>query len=180
MKKLINMLGNIMFYTVLIFLLLITLIMGRASKTEQAPSFLGYKVYNVLTGSMSPTIKVGGLIIVKEVSPQNIQEGDVITFRSSSTDNVTTHRVIDIENVNGIKFVTKGDANNVQDPNPIDSSFLVGKVVKFIPYLGAVAIFIQKNMLLMIGGLIIIFVIFMLITKITKVQTRNKKLKIVD
>ena len=100
MKKLINMLGNIMFYTVLIFLLLITLIMGRASKTGQAPSFLGYKVYNVLTGSMSPTIKVGGLIIVKEVSPQNIQEGDVITFRSSSTDNVTTHRVIDIENVN--------------------------------------------------------------------------------
>lgn len=93
---------------------------------------------------MSPTIKVGGLIIVKEVSPQNIQEGDVITFRSSSTDNVTTHRVIDIENANGIKFVTKGDANNVQDPNPIDSSFLVGKVVKFIPYLGAVAMFIQK------------------------------------
>ena len=164
MKKLINMLGNIMFYTVLIFLLLITLIMGRASKTGQAPSFLGYKVYNVLTGSMSPTIKVGGLI----------------TFRSSSTDNVTTHRVIDIENVNEIRFVTKGDANNVQDPNPVDSSFLVGKVVKFIPYLGAVAMFIQKNMLLMIGGLIIIFIIFMLITKITKVQTRNKKLKIVD
>ena len=68
----------------------------------------------------------------------------------------------------------------MQDPNPIDSSFLVGKVVKFIPYLGAVAMFIQKNMLLMIGGLIIIFIIFMLITKITKVQTRNKKLKIAD
>lgn len=177
MKKFIKILGNIIFYMVLISLLLVTLIMGKASKTSQAPSFLGYKVYSVLTGSMSPTIEPGGLIIIKEVSPQSVKEGDVITFGSANTENITTHRVIDIENSDGIKFVTKGDANNVQDPNPVESSLLIGKVVKFIPYAGSVAMFIQENMFLIIAGLIVSFIIFMLIANIIKLGTKNKKLK---
>lgn len=177
MKKFIKIIGNIIFYVILISLLLVTLIMGKASKTGQAPSFLGYKVYSVLTGSMNPTIEPGGLIIIKEVSAQNVKEGDVITFGSASTDNVTTHRVIGIENNNGIKFITKGDANNVQDPNPVDSKLLIGKVVKFIPYAGSVAMFIQENMFLIIAELIIVFIIFILIGKIIKLGIENKKLK---
>lgn len=177
MKKFIKIMGNVVFYIILISLLLITLIMGKATKTGQAPSFLGYKVYSVLTGSMSPTIEQGGLVIIKETSPQGVKKGDVITFGSASTENVTTHRVIDIENSDGIKFVTKGDANNVEDPNPVDSSLLIGKVVKFIPYAGSIAMFIQENMFLIIAGLIVAFIIFMLIAKIIKLGTKNTKLK---
>ncbi len=177
MKKFIKITGNIIFYIVLISLLLITLIMAKATKNGQAPSFLGYKIYSVLTGSMSPTIESGGLIIVKEVSPKSIRQGDVITFKSVSTNNVTTHRVVDIDTDDGIKFITKGDANNVQDTNPVDSSLLIGKVVKFIPYAGSVAMFIQKNMFLIIAGLIMAFIIFMAIVRIIKSGIKNKKLK---
>ena len=106
---------------------------------------LGYKFYDVLTGSMSPTINSGSLIIVKEIDDKEVKEGDVITFKGTSTSNLTTHRVVEvIEKNNSIKFQTKGDANDVLDPMLIDGNLLVGKVVFDIPYMGKVMSFINQ------------------------------------
>ncbi|OPF50646.1 signal peptidase I [Clostridium baratii] len=105
----------------------------------------GYKFYDVLTGSMSPTINPGSLIIVKEIDDNEIKKGDVITFKGSSTSNLTTHRVVEvIEKNNNIKFQTKGDGNDVLDPMLIDGNLLVGKVILDIPYMGKVMSFINQ------------------------------------
>lgn len=105
----------------------------------------GYKFYDVLTGSMSPTINPGSLIIVKEMDSNEINEGDIITFKGSSTSNLTTHRVVEvIEKNNNIKFQTKGDANDVLDPMLVDEGLLVGKVVFNVPYMGKVMSFINQ------------------------------------
>lgn len=106
---------------------------------------LGYKFYDVLTGSMSPTINPGSLIIVKEIDDSEVKEGDVITFKGTSTSNLTTHRVVEvIEKNNNIKFQTKGDANDVLDPMLVDEGLLVGKVVFNVPYMGNVMSFINQ------------------------------------
>ena len=105
----------------------------------------GYKFYDVLTGSMSPTIKPRSLIIVKEIDDSEVKEGDIITFKGTSTSNLTTHRVVEvIEKNNNIKFQTKGDANDVLDPMLVDEGLLVGKVVFNIPYMGKVMSFINQ------------------------------------
>ena len=105
----------------------------------------GYKFYDILTGSMSPTINTGSLIIVKEIDSNEVKEGDVITFKGSSTSNLTTHRVVEvIEKNNNIKFQTKGDANDVLDPMLVDEGLLVGKVILDIPYMGKVMSFINQ------------------------------------
>lgn len=105
----------------------------------------GYKFYDVLTGSMNPTIKPGSLIVVKEIDDSEIKEGDIITFKGNSTSNITTHRVVEvIEKDKNIKFQTKGDANDVLDPMLIDGNLLVGKVVFDIPYMGKVTSFINQ------------------------------------
>ena len=104
-----------------------------------------YKFYDILTGSMSPTINPGSLIIVKEIDSNEIKEGDIITFKGSSTSNLTTHRVVEvIEKNNNIKFQTKGDANDVLDPMLVDEGLLVGKVIFDIPYMGKVMSFINQ------------------------------------
>lgn len=106
---------------------------------------LGYKFYDVLTGSMSPTIKPGSLIVVNDIDDNDIKEGDIITFKGSSTSNLTTHRVVEvIEKDKNIKFQTKGDANDVLDPMLIDGNLLVGKVVFDIPHMGKVMSFINQ------------------------------------
>ncbi|GAA0855779.1 hypothetical protein GCM10008916_02660 [Clostridium nitritogenes] len=105
----------------------------------------GYKFYDVLTGSMSPTIKPRSLIIVKEIDDSEVKEGDIITFKGNGTSNITTHRVVEvIEKDNNIKFQTKGDANDVLDPMLVDGNLLVGKVVFNVPYMGKVMSFINQ------------------------------------
>lgn len=104
---------------------------------------MGYKVFNVVSGSMSPTYNVGDLIYVKEIAPEAVKVGDPITFVLNEDLVVATHRVIDI-NYEDQHFHTKGDANETADAAPVHFKNLIG-VPKFsIPKLGYVSDYIQN------------------------------------
>lgn len=84
----------------------------------------------VLSGSMEPTIGVGDVIVVDDVDPGNVEEGDIITFRRAGDEVPTTHRVIDVREVDDrIEFTTKGDANEDPDAAPVTGDQVVGRVV---------------------------------------------------
>ena len=80
MKKIVNHIGNVLFYGFLIACICISLSVFQAMRQGVQPSFLGYKFFVVLTGSMSPTFDVGDLVVVKETEPEAISVGDVITY----------------------------------------------------------------------------------------------------
>jgi len=67
------------------------------------------------TGSMIPVLDQGSNgIRVRVNSPEDIEVGDIITFRQR--DILIVHRVIEKGvDSNGIYFITKGDNNNVDD-----------------------------------------------------------------
>lgn len=164
MKDSIKILYNILFYSFLIIFIAFLLLGFIANKSDCGASIGGYRVYDILTGSMSPTINPGNLVVVKEISPNEVKINDVITFKSDITNNVTTHRVIKIINNNGeSEFITKGDANNAQDPMPLNERLLVGKVIFQIPYLGGILRSIQNNKIILVFGfLFVIFTSFIL------------------
>jgi len=91
-------------------------------------NFFGYTFFEVTTGSMSGTIEIDDLVVVKIT--KDIKQDDIITFEEKN--NLITHRVIKID---GNKLVTKGDANNAED-EPIEKSVIVGKVIKILPKFG--------------------------------------------
>ncbi len=97
------------------------------------PQFMGYEVYNVVSGSMEPEIPVGSVIYVEPVDPVSVQEGDIIAFWSSES--VVTHRVVKNKSVEG-SFTTKGDANAEEDMNDVEYAAVIGQVTKHYPYLG--------------------------------------------
>jgi signal peptidase len=85
---------------------------------------------------MEPVIPTGSLIVIKEESQYAI--GDVVTYGSLVRQNSTiTHRIVD-QRSQGLAtyFVTKGDANNSIDDQPIPPSSVLGKHVFTIPLLG--------------------------------------------
>ncbi|MGU8471790.1 signal peptidase I [Clostridium perfringens] len=128
-----------------------------------------YKFYDVLTGSMSPTIKTGDFIVVKEIDANKVENGDIITFKSNNSKNLTTHRVVDVINDDGnISFQTKGDANDVLDPMLIDSNLLVGKVIFNIPYIGRIMSLVFK-----FKGIIITFIIVYLCFEVFRKQLKQ-------
>lgn len=101
------------------------------------PRAFGFQVYEVISGSMAPDIPTGSLVYVQRAEPEQIQEGDVIAFDGGGGA-LITHRVVENRTLMG-EFVTKGDANDRQDPNPAPYDQLKGKVVGSIPWLGWIA-----------------------------------------
>ena len=86
------------------------------------PKIMGYQTYDVVSGSMEPEIPVGSLVLVKPASPSDIEVNDVIAFTSDKDGGaVITHRVIEIDK-DGASFITKGDANEQKDMNPVASA----------------------------------------------------------
>ena len=116
---------------------LMLLVVIAAALPLTVPNFMGYDVYNVVSGSMEPTIPIGSIIYVKDTDPADIKSGDIIAFKSG--DSVIMHRVKENKVVEGT-FVTKGDANEAEDMNKVPYDDLIGIVVRHIPILGQLLI----------------------------------------
>lgn len=84
-------------------------------------NIFGFSILSTETGSMSPTIKKGDIIIIK--IGDEIKEKDIITYKQDNV--LITHR---IEKIDGDMIITKGDYNNIQD-EPIEKSQVIGKSV---------------------------------------------------
>ena len=101
------------------------------------PKLFGVEFRAVLTGSMTPEIPVGSLVIIVPTNAENIKIGDDITFVTGG-EKVVTHRVVKIDRKNN-EFTTWGIAN---DPSAIDApnkyENILGVVKIHIPRIGGI------------------------------------------
>lgn len=119
-SKIFKVLWNIFSKIITILILFVSIIIVVQKVTNNKESFLGYRIFRVQTGSMIPKYNIGDVILVKEKDIDKIKVGDDVTYKGESGSVkglLVTHRVIDIEKVEGKKaFHTKGIANNLEDP----------------------------------------------------------------
>ncbi len=154
----------------------LTVIIKGTLNPDRPPSAFGFTSMIVMSGSMSGDapdhIEVGDMIITKAVDPATLQVGDVITFMQNGKTTVT-HRIIGIHEDG--TFLTKGDANNSEDQEPVKYEELIGKFWFRIPKLGDVAMFAQSpvGMLVFIGVPVVIYIILDMAIK----GKNNKKKK---
>jgi len=142
----------------------------------------------VASGSMSPTLNRGDLIIVQGVSDASeiyaasAPNGTIIVFhRPNDPGELIVHRAIDSVDNNGIwYFQTKGDNNPSADywigqktsSGMISSELLVGKVVGMAPWIGNVPLFIRTPQ-----GILLIVLLFLIILFIEYIPVLSKQLK---
>ena len=126
---------------------------------------------------MEPNIKVYDVIFDTNIkSPEDIKEGDVITFVSTATltkGMTITHRVVEIfHDENGYSYMTKGDNNIPTDGTAVPYDHVLGKVLFKIPQLGRVQEFLgTKGGWLIVVVIPAILVILSDILKIFRLQT---------
>lgn len=97
----------------------------------------GWEFDAVLTGSMEPTFKVGGLVVVCPADGQTVKLGDAISFKIPGIDTPICHRIIGVEYFAGEKYLrTKGDANENPDTRLVPLSSVKGKAIFYLPYVG--------------------------------------------
>lgn len=97
----------------------------------------GIKSFVILTGSMEPNLPAGSVIYTQPATTYKLN--DVIAF--NQTNRTVTHRIAQVKGAN--TYITKGDANNVQDSDPVSSASIIGKQVFSIPYLGSFILFLS-------------------------------------
>ena len=140
LKKIISIIVLILLLPVLIVNSVI--LINSYTKPDEIPSFMGWKPFIVLSGSMETEIKTGDIVVVKEVPIEDVKLNDVIAFKEDGI--VITHRIVEIKEDNGVKkYITKGDNNNVKDSGFVLKEQIEGVYQFRIEGLGNLAMFIQ-------------------------------------
>lgn len=105
------------------------------------PKLFGYNPLVVISGSMEPTLKVGGLLYYEKIDINDFKEKDILVYELK--DHIISHRVVEHLD-NG--FITKGDANNSYDSSIVNDNQVLGRGTNWsIPLLGYYADFIFRH-----------------------------------
>ena len=128
-------------------------------------SLFGFKMYIVNSDSMAATdFNAGSLILVKEVDPSTLKEGDIITFMSQDTDSfgeTITHKIrkltTDAEGNPG--FITYGTTTDTDDETIVTYPYVLGQYQSHIAGIGTFFNFLKTTP----GYFVCIFTPFMLI-----------------
>ena len=128
-------------------------------------NLFGYKAFIVLSDSMSKTdFSAGDLVLVKEVDPSTLKEGDIIAYTSQNTSNygeTVTHKIRKLTtDANGEPgFVTYGTTTDTDDETVVTYPYVLGKYSSHIPKVGAFFQFLKSTP----GYIVCILVPFLLL-----------------
>ncbi|MDW7740403.1 MAG: signal peptidase I [Bacillota bacterium] len=161
--RILSIFGNLIFILLLLMMATLSFFLIQSRISGGAPQIAGHEMYIVMSDSMNPEFYKGSLAFVRETPPQEIFSNDIITYHSPvNPDSLVTHRVVEVRTQGGYSYITRGDANPANDPNPVPSANVVGRVVYTVPYIGYLLDFVQtrEGLILLIfvpGALIIIY-----------------------
>lgn len=119
--KILGIIWKILWWAIEAVIIFIAIIIVTQRVFNNEKAFLGFRIFNVATGSMEPEYAVGDILIAREKDPSTIKIDDNIVYLGNTGDysgKIITHNVIEVEqNENGeYLFHTKGIANTVEDP----------------------------------------------------------------
>lgn len=167
MKKVFNIIKTVLVWLVVLLAvsMMIFTVVSVTTFNRNDRSLFGYKMYIVNSDSMAATdFNAGALILVKEVDPSTLKEGDIVTFMSQDTDSfgeTITHKIRSLtEDAEGNPgFITYGTTTGVDDDTVVTYPYVLGKYESQIPHLGTFFNFLKTTP----GYFVCIFVPFMLI-----------------
>ena len=165
----------------LFVIVLFSLVIGMGYLEHNNLRYLG--VFNVISDSMSPTIKKGSILITE--ASEVYQTSDVITFLDPRNGySKITHRINNVKIVNDeVVYKTKGDGNEDIDPWDVASGSVVGRVVFVIPFVGFFVSAIRSPfgllfLIILPLGVLFFMELEMLINNINRIFKRNRKEKV--
>lgn len=131
-KKIVSIVLNVLVWAFLVFATLVTILTFVSMNAKDGvPSLFGKSFVSVqspsMDGNKEGSFKQGDLLIVEKISADkafNLEEGTIIVYRSpedinkdGETGDINTHRIVKrITENDTVRYQTKGDANNGEDP----------------------------------------------------------------
>lgn len=102
----------------------------------------GGRLTVVTSGSMTPTLNVGDIVITTPA--RNLQNGTIAVYIGEKS--LVIHRIVGItaQDNGTMLYIFKGDANDNIDPNPVPRKYIVGEMLFKIPSIGLPIILLTK------------------------------------
>ena len=163
LKKILNIAQKVITLVLVIFtvfMMIFTVVTAATFNKNERPIF-GYRFYIVSTDSMSLSennkdmdvhFNAGDIIIAKIVDdPTQFQEGEIITFISTNSDNygkVITHMIRKVEKRDDgsvIGYVTYGTNTGASDEALVEPEFVLGVYVNKMPIVGRFFAFVKST-----------------------------------
>ena len=146
-KKIYNAVSTVIVALIFVFMIVVVAVMLVQKNNGGETELFGYRMYDVLTDSMSGTIEPGDVIMCKSVEDVSaLQVGDIITFKAPNGNYNETHRIIEIvKNDDGtVKyFKTKGDNAKEADKWELAPENVKAKYVKKSVFIGGLRRFMK-------------------------------------
>ncbi|MBI2034555.1 MAG: signal peptidase I [Candidatus Levybacteria bacterium] len=136
-------------FKILNILISIMLVVIAAGVAFIALPQFGNQALIVRSGSMSPTIDAGSIVVVRNSKNSIYNTGDIIAFRSEkNSKTIVTHRIVGVEPLkeSGIAYKTKGDANEEVDGWIVGQKNVLGKVYFTLPFFGKILAFAKSDL----------------------------------
>ena len=153
MKKVLNLVKNIFVWLMvaLAVCMMIFTVVSVNTFDRSDRSLFGFKAFIVLSDSMSKTdFDAGDLVLVKEVDPATLKEGDIIAYTSQNTSNygeTVTHKIRKLTtDANGEPgFITYGTTTDTDDETIVTYPYVLGKYTTNIPKVGRFFMFLKTT-----------------------------------
>lgn len=115
------------------------------------PVLWGKRPLVVISGSMEPILKVGGILYYEKIHLDDFKKDDILVYQLN--EHIVSHRIV---NINEYGFETKGDNNISNDSYIVDKNNVIGRGNNWsIPYIGYYADFIYNHKYLLIMMIIL-------------------------
>ena len=175
LKRIFNICILIIFTTIVFAVA--SLIIQKFVLKEEIPNVFGYKILQVMSGSMSGEFETGDTILIKKIKNESdLKIGDVITYRIEKN-TMVTHRIVNITKIGEkLNYTLKGDANNIEDSEKVTFSNIEGIYIRKLNLIGKLINFMQKPY-----GMVIIFttpillILYIIKNEKAKEEKRNKR-----
>lgn len=190
--RILKLVGNIISWTLLSLLIIVAGFLLYYVITTQIYAVKGdkyapkFSLYTIISPSMTPNINVYDIVIDERLDTDDeLKVGDVITFISTSSISngmTITHRIVDIiENEEGIRYKTKGDANLTPDYALVTRDKILGKVKFRVPQLGRIQFFLSSKggwlFIILIPAIIIVLIDILKLLKVANIKQKVHKVE---
>ena len=153
MKKALNIIKNIFVWLLvaLAVCMMVFTVVSVNTFDRSDRSLFGFKAFIVLSDSMSKTdFDAGDLVLVKEVDPSTLKEGDIIAYTSQNTSNygeTVTHKIrkLTTDASGELGFITYGTTTDTDDETVVTYPYVLGKYKTNIPKVGRFFMFLKTT-----------------------------------
>ena len=125
-------------------IVLAVLVFGTLAVVAVLPIVIpGVTSASITSGSMEPKLRPGDVVVAVSQGDAPIAEGTIVVFEDPTRGDLVTHRIVGVD-ANG-NYVTKGDANGINDVTPVPPENIRGVGRWVVPYVGLLRVWLAEG-----------------------------------